>query len=130
MCALRDISCVVADIAGLSPFAFSVIAGTVATFPLMFIPSFKKLSWLSLLGCISTVVVTVTVVAAVAMDPTREKMPQQVQTSQLVNTPLCVAGSGTHQASIDVFSRDVRLLRFTSHRTALPDNMISHSKEG
>ncbi|CAL5228951.1 g12183 [Coccomyxa viridis] len=65
------------NIAGLSPFAFSVIAGIVATFPLMFIPSFKKLSWLSLLGCISTVVVTVTVVAAVAMDPMREKMPQQ-----------------------------------------------------
>jgi len=68
----------VADIAGLSPFAFSVVVGTVATFPLMFIPSFKKLSWLSLLGCISTVVVTVTVVAAVAMDPLRDKMPQQV----------------------------------------------------
>ena len=44
----------------------------------MFIPSFKKLSWLSLLGCISTVVVTVTVIAAVAMDPLRKKMPQQV----------------------------------------------------
>ncbi len=72
------ICCGAADIAGLSPFAFSVIAGIVATFPLMFIPSFKKLSWLSLLGCISTVVVTVTVVAAVAMDPMREKMPQQV----------------------------------------------------
>ena len=50
-----------------------------ATFPLMFIPSFKKLSWLSLLGCISTVVVTVTVVAAVAMDPLRKEMPQQVR---------------------------------------------------
>lgn len=50
-----------------------------ATFPLMFIPSFKRLSWLSLLGCISTVVVTVTVVAAVAMDPLRKDMPQQVR---------------------------------------------------
>ena len=67
-----------AEVAGLSPFAFSVIVGTVATLPLMFIPSFKKLSWLSLLGCISTVVVTVTVMAAVAMDPLREQMPQQV----------------------------------------------------
>ena len=57
----------------------------------MFIPSFKKLSWLSLLGCISTVVVTVTVVAAVAMDPMREEMPQQVHTSLPVITPLCVA---------------------------------------
>ena len=77
----HDTCCGPADIAGLSPFAFSVIAGIVATFPLMFIPSFKKLSWLSLLGCISTVVVTVTVIAAVAMDPMREKMPQQVHTS-------------------------------------------------
>ncbi|CAK0784981.1 hypothetical protein CVIRNUC_008186 [Coccomyxa viridis] len=64
-------------VAGLSPFVFSVVVGTVATLPLMFIPSFKRLSWLSLLGCISTVVVTVTVIAAVAMDPLREKMPQQ-----------------------------------------------------
>lgn len=68
----------VAEVAGLSPFVFSVVVGTVATLPLMFIPSFKRLSWLSLLGCISTVVVTVTVIAAVAMDPLREKMPQQV----------------------------------------------------
>ena len=78
----------VADIAGLSPFAFSVIVGIVATFPLMFIPSFKKLSWLSLLGCISTVVVTVAVVAVVVMDPIREKMPQQVHTSLPVLTPI------------------------------------------
>ena len=73
-----DIHAGVAEVAGLSPFAFSVVVGTVATLPLMFIPSFKRLSWLSLLGCISTVVVTVTVIAAVAMDPLRKKMPQQV----------------------------------------------------
>ena len=83
--------CDAADIAGLSPFAFSIILGTVAVFPLMFIPSFKKLSWLSLLGCISTVVVTVTVVAAVAMDPVREKMPQQVRISLPATIPRCIA---------------------------------------
>jgi hypothetical protein len=44
----------------------------------MFIPSFKKLSWLSMLGCISTVLVTITVLAAVAMDPFREHLPLQV----------------------------------------------------
>ncbi|KAK9907651.1 hypothetical protein WJX75_007699 [Coccomyxa subellipsoidea] len=64
-------------ILGLTPFYFSVVACTVATAPLMFIPSFKKLSWLSMLGCISTVLVTITVLAAVAMDPFREHLPLQ-----------------------------------------------------
>ena len=62
----------------MTPFYFSVVACTVATAPLMFIPSFKKLSWLSMLGCISTVLVTITVLAAVGMDPFREKQPIQV----------------------------------------------------
>ena len=65
-----------------------MVVGTVATLPLMFIPSFKRLSWLSLLGCISTVVVTVTVIAAVAMDPLREKMPQQVSPPLSTTVPL------------------------------------------
>ncbi|EIE27286.1 hypothetical protein COCSUDRAFT_45803 [Coccomyxa subellipsoidea C-169] len=64
-------------ILGMTPFYFSVVACTVATAPLMFIPSFKKLSWLSMLGCISTVLVTITVLAAVGMDPFREKQPIQ-----------------------------------------------------
>ncbi|CAL8462945.1 g2479 [Coccomyxa elongata] len=62
---------------GLSPFHFSVVVCTLATAPLMFIPSFKKLSWLSMLGCISTVLVTITVLAAVAMDPFRQHQPIQ-----------------------------------------------------
>ena len=94
----------VAEVAGLSPFAFSVVVGTVATLPLMFIPSFKRLSWLSLLGCISTVVVTVTVIAAVAMDPLREKMPQQVSPPALWH---CAPGPMTDPA--------VTLLRQSLH---------------
>lgn len=72
------LSCVSTDILGLSPFHFAALVSTVATAPLMFILSFKKLSWLSLLGCMSTVLVTVTVLLAVGLDPLRTHMPKQV----------------------------------------------------
>ena len=57
----------------------AIVVGTLAIAPLLFIPSFKKLSWLSMAGCVSTVLVTITMVAAVALDPTREKMPIQAR---------------------------------------------------
>ena len=57
----------------------AILIGTLAIAPLLFIPSFKNLSWLSIAGCISTVLVTATVVAAVAIDPSREKMPVQAR---------------------------------------------------
>ena len=98
----------VAEVAGLSPFAFSVVVGTVATLPLMFIPSFKRLSWLSLLGCISTVVVTVTVIAAVAMDPLREKMPQQVRPPPLWH---CAPVPTTDPAHVPMTDPAMTLLR-------------------
>ena len=93
----------------------------------MFIPSFKKLSWLSLLGCISTVVVTVTVVAAVAMDPMREKMPQQVNISM---THLCIAGWWYMQLFLLSSSGlSCSTLAFTSYKTAMPDSVIQlHSR--
>lgn len=68
-----------AAILGLTPLHFAAVAASVATVPLLFIPSFTRLSWLSLLGCISTVLVTLTVLAAVGLDPTRERMPVQVR---------------------------------------------------
>ena len=63
---------------GLDPFHLAVLTITIAVLPLLFIPSFKGLSWLSLIGCCSTVVVVVTVAAVVALDPLRKHMPQQV----------------------------------------------------
>lgn len=68
-----------ADILGLTPLHFAAVATSLALVPLLFIPSFTRLSWLSLLGCISTVLVTLTVLAAVGLDPTRERMPIQVR---------------------------------------------------
>ncbi|KAK9825697.1 hypothetical protein WJX81_006348 [Elliptochloris bilobata] len=62
---------------GMSVHHTAIIVGTLAIAPLLFIPSFKKLSWLSMAGCLSTVLVTITVVAAVALDPKRDKMPTQ-----------------------------------------------------
>ncbi len=69
--------CSRADVLGLSPFYVAVVAASVATLPLMFIPSFKRLSWLSLMGCISTLLVTLTVLAAAGLDPHRTHMPVQ-----------------------------------------------------
>ena len=57
----------------------AVVVGTLAIAPLLFIPSFKKLSWLSMAGCVSTVLVTITMVAAVALDPARDRMPVQAR---------------------------------------------------
>lgn len=62
----------------MDPFHIAVLAMTIAVLPLLFIPSFKGLSWLSLIGCCSTVVVVVTVALVVAFDPLRTHMPQQV----------------------------------------------------
>ena len=64
---------------GMSVHHTAIVVGTLAIAPLLFIPSFKKLSWLSMAGCVSTVLVTITMVAAVALDPTREKMPIQAR---------------------------------------------------
>ena len=61
-------------------FHVAVVGGTVAVLPLLFIPSFKGLSWLSMLGCCSTAFVVITVAAVVAIDPQRTHMPQQVAT--------------------------------------------------
>ena len=45
---------------------------------MIFIPSFKKLSWLNLVGCLSTVLVTLTMILSVGIDAERTKMPVQV----------------------------------------------------
>ena len=66
---------------GMGAHSTAILIGTLAIAPLLFIPSFKKLSWLSMAGCISTVLVTATVVTAVAIDPTREQMPIQARAS-------------------------------------------------
>ncbi|KAK9806857.1 hypothetical protein WJX72_005136 [[Myrmecia] bisecta] len=62
---------------GLTPLAFAALLAGAATIPLLLIPSFHKLSWLSMAGCISSVLVTLTVMAAVGFDPDRSRMPDQ-----------------------------------------------------
>lgn len=74
----------VAVILGSSPFQAAVFISFVCVLPVLFVPSFKNLSWLNLLGCLSTVVVTLTMLASVALDPRRAKMPVQV--------PVCHCG--------------------------------------
>lgn len=43
---------------------------------MLFIRSFKRLSWLNLVGFISTLVVTATMVLLILLDPFREDMPK------------------------------------------------------
>lgn len=75
-----------ADIGGISPFRFAVFVSFLALLPVLFVPSFRKLSWLNLIGCLSTVLVTLTMAFSVAYDPDRTKMPLQVPLSSfLVN---------------------------------------------
>lgn len=62
----------------MSPFHFAVAVSMVCMIPMIFIPSFKRLSWLNLVGCISTVLVTVTMVLVVSIDAERKRMPLQV----------------------------------------------------
>ena len=45
---------------------------------MLFIQSFKRLSWLNMIGFISTMVVTATMIVLVALDPFRKHMPTQV----------------------------------------------------
>ncbi len=83
-----------AGVLGLSAHHTAVVVGTLAIAPLLFIPSFKKLSWLSAAGCVSTVLVTATVVAAVAIDPSREGMPVQALARRRLNHAAAVEATG------------------------------------
>ena len=49
-----------------------------ALVPMILIPSFKRLSWLNLVGCLSTVLVTLVLLLSVLMDVDRSRMPLQV----------------------------------------------------
>ena len=60
------------------PFQFAVAVSMLCMVPMIFIPSFKRLSWLNLVGCISTVLVTVVMVLVVSIDAERTRMPLQV----------------------------------------------------
>ena len=52
-----------------------------ALVPMILIPSFKRLSWLNLVGCLSTVLVTLVLLLSVLMDMDRSRMPLQVSSS-------------------------------------------------
>ena len=65
-----------AGIMGLSSFHFAAGLSVVITVPMLLIPTFQKLSWLNLMGFLSTGLVTATVVAAALMDPKRQDQQQ------------------------------------------------------
>eukprot|EP00884_Botryococcus_braunii_P012581 jgi/Botrbrau1/21323/Bobra.0184s0033.1 len=52
-----------------SVFSSVVLVSLAGTLPLLLIPSFRRLSWLSGLGCLCSTLITITVLACVAMDP-------------------------------------------------------------
>lgn len=61
-----------------SPFNFAVSVSLILMLPMLFLPSFKKLSALNLLGCISTLLVSATILYLVLADIDRTRMPIQV----------------------------------------------------
>ncbi len=67
-----------AGIRGISSFHVGVGSTSILILPMLFIQSFKRLSWLNMIGFISTMVVTATIIVLVAVDPFRHHMPIQV----------------------------------------------------
>lgn len=61
---------------GISSFHWAVGTTCLLIVPMLFIRSFKRLSWLNLLGFISTLVVTATMMLLILLDPFREDMPK------------------------------------------------------
>lgn len=79
---------VCAGVAGMSSFHAAVGGTSLLILPMLFIQSFKRLSWLSMVGAVSTMVVAATMLCMVALDPLREHMPSQVRgTACNVATP-------------------------------------------
>lgn len=68
-----------AGVLGFSPFQVGIYCSVGALVPVLLLPSFTKISALSLVGCVSTVIVVVTLIGTVAADPTRKHMPDQVR---------------------------------------------------
>ncbi|KAL3142963.1 hypothetical protein ABBQ38_003248 [Trebouxia sp. C0009 RCD-2024] len=64
-------------VAGISSFHAAVGGTSLLILPMLFIQSFQRLSWLSMVGFISTMVVTATALLLVAVDPLRTHMPTQ-----------------------------------------------------
>ena len=71
-----------AGVFGYSPLSEAIFLSVLAIAPLLFIPSLKRLSVLSSMGFLSTVLVTLAVGAAAVVDPHRRAIPQQVETCQ------------------------------------------------
>ena len=68
-----------AGIQGVSSFHIAAAGTSLLILPMLFIQSFKRLSWLNMVGFTSTMVVTATMLLLVAVDPFREHMPAQVR---------------------------------------------------
>ena len=68
----------IAEILHQDPFNFAIWVSLLLMAPMMLISSFKKLSAFNLLGCISTLLVSFTILGLVLGDMKREKMPIQV----------------------------------------------------
>ena len=66
----------IAGMHGISSFHWAVLVICLLVLPTLFIQSFKRLSWLNLVGFATTLVVTATVIALILADPFREDMPQ------------------------------------------------------
>ena len=79
----HDVGCS-AGLWGLTPFHVAAGLSLAITLPMLLIPTFQKLSWLNLMGFLSTGLVTATVMAAAVSDPGRSKQ-HQVPASRLVD---------------------------------------------
>ena len=71
-----------AGVLGFSPFSVGIYCSVGALVPVLLVPSFTKISALSLVGCVSTVIVVLSLIGTVAADPLRKHMPDQVRQAQ------------------------------------------------
>ena len=83
VCQQHNVGCS-AGLWGLSTFHVAAGLSLAITLPMLLIPTFQKLSWLNLMGFLSTALVTATVMAAAVSDPGRSKQ-HQVPASHPVN---------------------------------------------
>ena len=80
---------------GWSPLQLGVAVSAAALAPVLMLPSFTKLSALSLVGCISTIMVVLSLVGTVASDPLRRHMPVQVRCCGTLSTDSASAPAAT-----------------------------------
>ena len=95
----HDVDCS-AGLWGLSTFQVAAGLSLAVTLPMLLIPTFQKLSWLNLMGFLSTGLVTATVMAAAVSDPSRSKQHQVPALSRNWSPDFALYGSSWQSSAV------------------------------